>query len=240
MAAAGPVSESALRRCRAPPARWASERVGRCAVLDEARAPEAGRVLQRRQRFGEDSGGLSAGERGDRANLPGVDQAVRESRHDDAHDCRTPAGPTTCRSMRSGSPASSSSRISSSTTPGRTTRTWTSTIVCRPADMMKNAVIVATFVVPRGEPGMRCCRASHSEGAAITAAAGDFDDEPDQEMQHAHVPRGPRHTTTGAIQCGSRFTRRRVRHARGRDRTPARWIPRPCPSENVVQRLSSY
>ena len=45
-----------------------------------------------------------------------------------------------------GLPAFSSSRIRSSTTRGRTTRTWTSTIACSAADMMQMAAIVASFV----------------------------------------------------------------------------------------------
>ena len=67
--------------------------------------------------------------------------------HDDADDPqhRRHRSPV----VRRGRPArvSSSSRTRSSTTRARTTRTWTSTSASRRNDMMRNAVIVASFVV---------------------------------------------------------------------------------------------
>ena len=79
-------------------------------------------------------------------DLRGVDEAVPQPRHDDADDRRTRAAPTTWPSTRSVCPASSSSRTRSSTD----TRTHHSNMDVyerlQAADLMKNAVIVASFV----------------------------------------------------------------------------------------------
>ena len=59
---------------------------------------------------------------------------------------RNTGGTDHCRSTRSACRAFSSFRTTSNTTRARTIRTWTSTSEFRRSDMMRNAVIVASFV----------------------------------------------------------------------------------------------
>ena len=126
----------------------------------EAGAREVRRLLQRRQRHRRDSRRLSAGQRSGRADLPGVDGAVQEPRHDDACRSATPAAPITV--VRRGRPAGLPVHPGSkwSTTRARTTRTWTSTSACRPNDMMRNAVDRRVVRLSTRRTATRSCRAS--------------------------------------------------------------------------------
>ena len=100
------------------------------AARAEAGAREVLGLLQHRQRHRCAARHLHAGKRGRRPDLPPVDRAVPQPRHDHRHHPQH--GRDRPPVVRSGRPAgrSSSSRTRSSTTRSLTTRTWTRTNAC--------------------------------------------------------------------------------------------------------------
>ena len=112
----------------------------------QAGAREAVGLLQHGQRHRRDSRRVPAGKRGGSPDVCRVDGAVPQPGDDDADDQEHGRRPIICRSTRWVCRASSSSRIRWSTAPTRTTRTWIVYDRIQAQDMMKNAVIIASFV----------------------------------------------------------------------------------------------